>query len=153
MKRALALVLAMALWPAPALAVPKKKAVLRTHEAAVAVNRAWISLPPPGAGGMPAYMVLTNPAKRALVLYGAHSPYFTTAELHLAGGGGVEQVDHVSLPGRGRLLFKPGNSRILLKGARRKLKTGDTVPLVLDFGHAGRRSLLLRVLQAEYAGD
>lgn len=134
----------------PALA-KKKRPMPRYHEAAVAVSRAWVRMVPQGAEGMPAYMVLTNPAKRGLVLYGARSPHFADVQVHVLRHTGekvgLDWVDQIGLPGHGSLVFKPGNSQLLLMKPRRRFKTGDTIPLVLDFGQDGRRSLLLRVMQ------
>ena len=148
------------LWVPPVLAKAKHVATPRMTEVPVSVNDAWIREAPPGATTMAAYMLVLNPTKRPLQLTHVTSPAFGEVQMH-----GVEvkdgltkmrQVPGFTLGPGARLLFKPGGNHLMLLNPKKALKSGDIVPMVLEFGtngKDGRRSLQIKVMAQGVTGE
>jgi protein SCO1/2 len=50
----------------------------------------------------------------------------------------MEEIGSLKIPAGGHLLMEPGGYHAMLLGLRRPLVPGDTLPIVLEFRHAGR---------------
>lgn len=141
---------AMALVVPVAVAKPKPKAT-RLTEVPVSVTDAWIREAPPGATAMAAYMLVFNPTKHTLALTHVTSPAFEEVQMHVSevkdGLARMRQVPGFTIGPGARLLFKPGGNHLMLLHPKKALKSGDIVPMVLEFGTAGRRSLQVKVLK------
>ncbi len=100
------------------------------------VEDAWIRLLP---GDLPlaGYLVLRNPDDRALVLLGAHSPAFGSIEMHQSksesGVARMARLERIAIAPRGRVVFAPGGTHLMMFERQRPLQPGDRVPVTLDF--------------------
>ena len=67
----------------------------------------------------------------------------------------MRQVPGFTLGPGARLLFKPGGNHLMLLNPKKPLKSGDIVPLILEFGPGGkdgRRSLQIKVMAKGVTG-
>ena len=101
------------------------------------VKGGWIREAPPGATMTAAYARLYNVGKAPLVLDGGHATGFEGVELHHSVvENGVVQMRPGKLtiePG-GNALLAPGSWHLMLFGATRPPKAGETVMLTLTCG-------------------
>ncbi|RMG92496.1 MAG: copper chaperone PCu(A)C [Zetaproteobacteria bacterium] len=108
----------------------------------VEVRDAWVSLPPPGAEVVAAYMVVLNMEAQGHRLRRVSCDEASEAEFHaMRRHGNMMQMVHlegVDLPAGERVVFAPGGMHIMLRGLRRTLKRGEDVHLHL-FLEDGRR--------------
>ena len=134
--------------PKPVLSAPPGAAT-SAPEPLVTISEAWVREAPPTARSTATYLVLTNPGEQPLVLQGVTSPLFGEVQMHtIVRDGGVSrmtQVPSFTVPAGGATRFVPGDNHLMLMAPVRPIKAGDTVPLVLDFGAAGKKSLTLLV--------
>lgn len=106
----------------------------------IAVENAWVRLPPlpdrPGA----AYFTLRNNGP-ATVLTGVQSPGVQRVELHdsqvsdssMGGMMHMMPVTEVAIPEGGSVAFQPSGKHAMLFGVDPKLKAGGTLPLAFVF--------------------
>ena len=96
---------------------------------------AWLREAPPGASVMAGYVTLSNHNDRPLTLRRIGSKDFGSIDFHQTtiehGESHMEMLDSLTIPARGAVSLAPGAMHLMLFGARRALKAGDSVTLNL----------------------
>ena len=111
----------------------------------IRVHDAGVRPTPPGAPTASAHLVVDGLGRADDRLVGLSSPDAARVEVHsMDMAGGVMRMRPVPgplrVPAGGRLDLSPASGRhVMLVGPKRRLATGDTVRLVLQFARAGRR--------------
>ena len=134
-------IIALATIAALALAEP---ALARPHPTReIDVADAWCPPTPPGAPTAAGYLTVANTGRTSDRLTGGSSPIAAQVELHsMTTQGGIMRMRPVS----GGLLVAAGASvsiqpgvgmHLMLIGLKRSLRTGEHVPVTLDFARAG----------------
>ena len=103
----------------------------------VTIRDAWIREAPPGVAVLAAYMTIENNGARGYQLMSASSTDFASVEIHATqvtdGTARMTHLKSLELPARGKLVFAPGASHLMLMQPRRALRAGDQVTLTLRF--------------------
>lgn len=110
-------------------------------EPRISVEEAWARPPATEGGNGAIYFRVVNEGGEPDTLFGVSSS-LVTAELHETvekenGVMGMEPVESVEIPARGELVLEPGGMHVMLIGLEQSLAAGDSVPLTLQFEHAG----------------
>ena len=111
----------------------------------IRVRDAGVRPTPPGAATASGHLVVENLGRADDQLVGLASPDAAGVEVHsMDMSGGVMRMRPVPgplrVPAGGRLDLSAASGRhLMLVSPRRRLAAGDTVRLVLQFAHAGRR--------------
>lgn len=132
----LALLLAVAMAPAPVLA------------GGLQGQEGWIREAPPVARVRAGYLVLENAGASDLVVTGARSEAFGAIEIHtmVEGEGGamrMRRVPELVVPAGGRVELRPGGLHLMLFRAQQPLAAGDTVTVELDGADGPLASVVL----------
>ena len=105
-------------------------------ESTLAVEEAYVRLPPPGARVSAAFMILSNPTGEARKLVRAQSPAAKVVELHTHkvhdGYMQMRKIDSIDIAAGGRVELKPGSLHLMLIDFRGG-KENDSVPITLFF--------------------
>ncbi len=105
-----------------------------------------------------AYVTIANDGESADRLLGARSPAFEAVELHLMLKDGdvmkMQPVEAIDLPANETVELAPGGFHMMLFGAQRLFKPGDSFPLALTFEKAGEIEIKVKVArgQSEHTG-
>ncbi|HVC49018.1 MAG TPA: copper chaperone PCu(A)C [Burkholderiales bacterium] len=117
------------------------------------ISHAWIRLLPeqlPAAG----YFKLLNHSGHVFVLVGVSSPDYARAMMHQSMTmNGMEEMlplKTIIIPAHGQISFAPDGDHLMLEGAKKTLKPGETVPITLHF--SGGRELVTRFIVKGPAG-
>jgi copper(I)-binding protein len=120
----------------------------------VRVEHAWIRWLPanlPAAG----YATIVNDSDGVARLTGASSPDYGSVMLHRSrlaqGDSTMEMVEHLDIPAHGSMKLAPGGYHLMLSHAKRPLKPGDKVPVVLRFADGSELQVDVSVLPANAA--
>lgn len=123
--------------------------------AGVRVEHAWIRWLPaqlPVAG----YAVIVNDSDAGLSLTGVSTPAYGMAMLHHSrlahSDSTMEMVEHLDIPAHARVTLAPGGYHLMLSGATRAIKPGDTVPVTLHFAGGETLQVDFSVLPANSTG-
>lgn len=123
--------------------------------AGVHVEHAWIRWLPanlPVAG----YAVIVNDSDATLHLTGASTPAYGMVMLHYSrlahSDSTMQRVDYLDVPAHGRATLAPGAYHLMLSGATRAIKPGDTVPVTLEFAGGESIQVDFPVLPANSTG-
>ncbi len=98
-----------------------------------------------------AYMTLKNNGKEADTLESVSSPDAEMVMIHqnIQGANGVMEMRHVErglvIPAGGTVALQPGGYHIMLMGLKYNLEEGHSIPLKLDFAHAGTVDVEVKV--------
>jgi copper(I)-binding protein len=96
------------------------------------------------------YMTISLGRDAKDVLVGAVSPVAGKIDLlaPLPGrrGDSLEPVLALELDSHMPTVLQPGAAHLILRGVKRKLRAGDSVPLTLRFANAGSRDVVVRLL-------
>ena len=135
-------------------AVALAAAAAPRHEAGtLEIGDPWSRPTAPGMSMGVAYLSITNHGKSADALVGASSPLADKVELHetsiVDGMARMRPLSEIVLPAGATVKIEPGGIHLMLVGLKAPLERGKTVPLVLDFRHAGRISVQLDVATPE----
>lgn len=88
-----------------------------------------------------AYMMISNSGTEDDTLLSASSPAFETIEIHstVKDGGVMKMVarDRLEVPANGSVTLAPGGLHLMLFGAERLFKAGETFMMTLTFEKAG----------------
>ncbi len=107
------------------------------EKADISVRDAWIREMPPGMPMMAGYMTLQNRASRSLLLVAAKSPDFAAVMFHRTivrdGMAHMEHEPQVEIAAKATLPFSPGGYHLMLSNAKRILRAGDRVEILLEF--------------------
>lgn len=114
-----------ALWSGSLLAAP-----------AIQVEDAWIPEAPPVAPVQAGYMSVHNTGAEPALILGARSPQFGRIEIHRTEvNGGMARmvaIDALAVGAGETVALEPGGLHLMLFESRSALRSGDTVPLVLQ---------------------
>ena len=90
---------------------------------------------------MAAYVTIANDGDAPDRLVAVSAPGFTAAELHESKMQGttmtMQRVTAVELPAHDAVVLEPGGLHIMLFGAARQFKPGESFPMILQFEAAG----------------
>lgn len=115
---------------------------------------AWVRANPPGAPTA-AYFTLVNPSPRAARLVRIETDAFRRVEIHATkhenGVMAMHPVEALEVPANGEVALAPGGLHVMLYGAARPYRAGDTVNLVLHF-EGGERLRVAAEVRAPGAG-
>ncbi|MCL6525399.1 MAG: copper chaperone PCu(A)C [Thermaceae bacterium] len=120
------------------------------HE--LTVQDAWIRLLPGSTTS--AYMTLVNPAaKTPAQIVGASSPAAAKVTLHTTmemSGGNAEMttmkpLTSVTVPPKGKVMFKPGGMHLMLEGLKAPLKVGQKIKIVLKYSDGDTQTVIFTV--------
>ena len=90
-------------------------------------------------GSLPAagYFILKNDSDSPATLVAARSPLYEAVMIHRTverdGQSRMEHVAALEVPAHGELRFSPGGYHLMLLRARRAPRSGEAVPIVLEF--------------------
>ena len=114
-------------------------------EAELIVEDAWVREGPPNASVLAAYMLVRNLSDRDQTLVGVDSPAFQGVEIHRTeirdGVARMLAQERLAIRAGADLVFEPGGYHLMLMGAMRPLRAGDTVTIVLQL--AGGEEVLV----------
>jgi copper(I)-binding protein len=100
-----------------------------------------------------AYMELRNHDSVARTLTGANTPLAGVTEIHEMktqdGMMSMSRVDSVAIPAGATLSLQPGGFHLMLIDLTRDLRTGDVVPMTLQFDNGSTLTLELPVIDAD----
>ena len=103
----------------------------------VVVENAWIREAPPGARMMAAYLVIRNPADKAIELIAVDSPAFAHVMMHKSetvdGVARMIHQDSIVIPAGGSVALEPGSFHLMMPAPETRLTAGDSVELRLHF--------------------
>lgn len=104
----------------------------------ISVGHLWSPPGASGADGMPVYGAILNRGKTTVHLVGAATPRAGQTRFRTRKGDAIRWVKSIAFqPGR-PLALAAWREHIWLSGLKTPLKEGDSFPLTLDFGDAGR---------------
>ena len=116
----------------------------------IAATGAWSRPTPPGAPTAVGYLTLTNHGRAPDRLMSEDSPAAGTVSLHqMSMDGGIMRMRPVTggleiAPGAS-VTLDPNGDHLMFEGLKRPFKSGDAVPVVLHFQHAGKVAVALVV--------
>ena len=145
--RSFVLLLALAATPGPAVA----------RGAAIRIIHPWTRPTTPHALTGVGYLTIENKGDAADRLVGASSPAARSVELHQEKiSGAVMSMAAVpgglAIPAHARVTLAPGGYHLMLVAPGHPFQRGQTVPVTLDFEHAGPVKVGLSVEQAAPSG-
>lgn len=119
-------------------------AAVAGEAANIAINDAYVRLPPPGQNISAAFMRIDNSGD-ARKLVKADSAVAGNVELHNhINDGGVmrmRQVKSIDVPAKGKAVLQPGGYHIMLIGLKAPLKDGQKVALTLTFDDGSSKTV------------
>jgi periplasmic copper chaperone A len=106
------------------------------------VDHAWSRPTPPGAPTAVGYLTIANQGHAPDRLMSADSPVGDTLSLHqMSMAGGIMRmrpvVGGLAIPPGAKVSLDPNGDHLMFEGLKRPFKSGDQVPAVLHFQHAG----------------
>ncbi len=109
----------------------------------VAVEDAWLRLPPPVAENAAVYLTIRNDSDAAIGIVGAAAPGLARrAMIHamtMAGGRmRMQALDRLRIPPHGKARLAPGGMHLMLMGLKRPLRAGETVRIELATDAGGK---------------
>jgi copper(I)-binding protein len=120
--------------------------------APITVLQPWCRATPPGTAVGVAYFEIAN-AGAADELLSIISPVCKRVEMHATTHAGgmmhMEQQVSVPIPEHARVIFGPSGLHAMLLDLTSPLRTGDRVPLTLNFRHAGSLPVVATVRGAD----
>lgn len=121
------------------------------NDGAIRVQQPWARALPPVSRNGAAYLSIHNTGGEPDRLLSAASPAAARVEIHthehVGGMMKMRQIDGVDLPAGQRVDFAPGGLHLMLIELRQPLTAGQDFALELEFRHAGRVPVQVRVLQ------
>jgi len=122
----------------------------------ITVEDAWIREAPPNANVLAAYFQVENPTDTDIRLTKVSSDAFKKIEMHNTlvskeGVASMKEQTQVVVPAKGKVAFKPGGLHLMLIGPEKRLKSGNTVDLLLAFsnGHKIRMTTIVKKAAAQ----
>ena len=108
----------------------------------IAVTQAWSRPTPPGAPTAVGYLTVTNHGRDADRLLSADSPAAGAVSQHqMSMTGGIMRMRPVTggleIAAGASVSLDPNGDHLMFEGVKRPFRTGDQVPAVLHFQHAG----------------
>ena len=111
----------------------------------IMIGHVWAAPTPKNADGVAVYGPLLNSGKTQVQLEGASSPIAAKVQFRIDKDGKTRWVEKIALaPGR-PLALASWRVHIWLSGLKHPLHGGDSFPLTLDFGPAGKLTVTVEV--------
>lgn len=107
----------------------------------IAIGHVWTPPGEPGQNGAPIYGPLFNQGKEAVHLVGASSPAAEQVRFRVEKDGAVTWQDEIVLEPGKPVSLAPWRVHLWLDGLKEPLQQGQSIPLTLDFGHAGKKTV------------
>lgn len=104
----------------------------------IAIGHLWAPPPVDVAAGLPVYGPLLNRGEATARLVGASSPLAQRVRFRREQDGNVQWPDVLELPPMRPLALAAWREHLWVEGLKQPLHEGDRLPLLLDFGPAGR---------------
>lgn len=105
--------------------------------AGLAAEGAYLRQPPPGQKMLAAFVTFTNASAEAYTLNHISSPRAGSVEVHRTlyneGVMSMRKVNHLVVPPKTTLAFKPGGYHLMLSGITGEFNPGDQIPLEFHF--------------------
>lgn len=136
-------------------AITGTTAAVASAPPAVHVRNAWIRWLP---AGLPsgAYATIANGGGATVRLTGASSPDYGMVMLHESrlahGDSSMVMIDHLDIPAHGSATLAPGGYHLMLMHAKKTIKPGDKVPIILRFAGGDTLQVDFPVLPANASG-
>lgn len=122
----------------------------QTH---IRVITAWSRELPPNAPVGAAFMQIENHSDQADRLIRAESSIAQITELHAHIHEGdvmrMVKVDTIDVPAHGQLTLEPGGYHVMLIDLKKPLLAGETLPLTLQFEHAGPMNITVNIKSSD----
>ena len=116
--------------------------------ASITVSKQAVREAPPSSTMTAAYMELHNQGKKTDFLESVSSPD-AKIEMHITtmedGMMSMEEVKALEVPAKGKLIFKPGGTHLMLRNLKRVLKAGQKIEMKLMFRSGKTLSLSVPV--------
>ena len=104
------------------------------------IEHPWVRVTIPGRPGG-GYMTVHNMGDQADKFLSATSSMAERVEIHTHimkdGKMMMRRIEHVEVPAKGHVEFKPGGLHLMIFGMKNQIKPGDKLPLTLVFEKAG----------------
>ncbi|QEY58702.1 copper chaperone PCu(A)C [Pseudomonas sp. C27(2019)] len=126
---------------------------VETQQAGIKVVTAWSRELPPTAPVGAAFMHIENHSDLADRLISAESSIAHVTELHAHIHEGdvmrMVKVDTIDVPAHGQLTLEPGGYHVMLIDLKKPLIAGETLPLTLQFEHAGQMDITVNIKSSD----
>jgi copper(I)-binding protein len=113
------------------------------------IDHPWSRATAPGMPMGVAYLSITNNGKNADALIAASTPAAARVEMHktsiVDGMARMRPLSEIAIPPGATVKIEPGGIHLMLVDLESALEHGKTVPLVLEFRHAGRITVQLDI--------
>ncbi len=110
-------------------------------ESGISAKHFRLTLPASVSKVAAAYGELKNMSEESDILLSASSEVADKVEIHLSmiseGTVSMYPLEHVVLPAKGAITFKPGDLHLMVMGLKRRLKPDQKIPIVLHFSKTG----------------
>ncbi len=140
----------------PAYAASEQQPVAQSAEAqhsSIKVTAAWSRELPPTAPVGAAFLTIDNHSDQADRLVSAQSSIAEVTELHAHIHEGdvmrMVKVDAIDIPAHGQLTLEPGGYHVMLIDLKKPLVAGETLPLTLEFEHAGLMDITVNIKSSD----
>lgn len=124
-----------------------------SQQARIKVITAWSRELPPTAPVGAAFMHIENHSEQADRLISAESSIAEVTELHAHIHEGdvmrMVKVDTIDVPAHGQLTLEPGGYHVMLIDLKKPLVAGETLPLTLQFEHAGAMNITVNIKSSD----
>lgn len=115
----------------------------------VSVDDPYVREVPPGVLTSASFLILKNDSDKEIALIKASSDIAKNVELHehvhKDGMMKMRQVQKISVPANGETALKPGGYHIMLIGLTKKIKSGDSIDLTLEFDDGSKQAVKAEV--------
>ena len=119
---------------------------------ALTVTGAWARATAPGAPVGAVYLVIDNAAGQADRLLAVSAERAERCEVHIMVHDGdlmkMRRVAPLPVAAGERVVLEPGGTHVMLMGLKSPLVEGESLPLVMNFEHAGTRRVEAQVVPA-----
>jgi copper(I)-binding protein len=118
------------------------------------VQQAWMRQTP-GGDTAAVYLTLQNTGVKPIIVIGVKSPYSSSALLHTStldkGQARMRSKDTLVIAPGQKVAFEPGGTHVMLTGLKRKVATGEAVPLIflLADGAQVKTAVIVRPLTGQ----
>lgn len=116
----------------------------------------WVQAAPPNAKVLAAYMEIKNGGEKAQILVNVSSPAFDRAGIHRSVmHGNMSHMEHLKeLPilSHASVTLKPGGLHFMLMDAKKPLRVGDSVPMILTFKNGDKVTVTAIVRSSQTEG-
>jgi copper(I)-binding protein len=108
-------------------------------------------MPQPVSDTMAAgFLTITNKGDADDELTSVTSDAAGSVTPHKTVGGAMQEVDRLTVPAHGRLVFKSGGNHLMFDGLKHKPEQGRTISVELHFAHSGDLKVEMPVKSATY---